>query len=645
MLKVSETHSYRSPLASKLLRTVLSVYLLVALFITCLQLVFEYDEERRRLESELDQIAEAFLPVLAPDLWNLDETQIDSTMQGIWVNPAIWRIGLTDELGDSLSELSRNEQLGTVGGWSLNWYQRKYDIMLPIDNSQPRQVGYLTLVTNAYVVLQRAASTFVLTLVNAFIKTLVLWLIFYYALVKIVARPLSSLTQAIEHINPRSVSAAQSHRQDLTALHTDDELGKLAVSFSEFEDALIEKNTMIKDRQSHLESTVVELERASKTKSVFLAHMSHELRTPLNGVLGMVEILSSTELNEQQKTYLSTLDSSGKQLLAVINNILDYSKIESGKLELESIDFSLKQLIDDCLLVFQPRAAAAGITLDSNIQLADIDYVSGDSVKITQVLNNLIGNAIKFTEQGSVCINLICRQAAEEIIAEIQIVDTGIGLTNEEQQRVFQSFSQGDRSTTRKFGGTGLGLAISKQLVELMGGALSVTSQHGVGSSFTFDLHLQEPNLAMYSQEPTTQVDHQSAASQDYSHVKVLVAEDNKVNQMVIRGLLKKLGIDPTITNNGAEAVEQCGASVEPFDIVFMDIEMPVMDGWEATKTLRTSATNLRRGAELKIIGLSAHALDVDRDMAKQRGMDAYLAKPVRLHDLQGVLSAIASPS
>ncbi|MDH3641075.1 MAG: ATP-binding protein, partial [Gammaproteobacteria bacterium] len=508
----------------------LSIYLLAALLITCFQLVLEYREEEQRLRLELNQIAEAFLPVLAPALWNLDTEQIESTTEGIWVNPAIWRLAINNDLDTRVAERTRHAD-ATMYGWEPPWYEFHYDITYVDESGISTPVGALKLSSNALVVARRATSTFMFTIANAIVKTLMLWLIFYYVLVRMVTRPLFTLTNAIHRINPHNSSPANSQEENLSELHTDDELGDLALSFSELEASLIEKNTAIADRQDHLEQTVEELERASAAKSVFLAHMSHELRTPLNGMLGMVDLLSSTGLNEQQQHYLSTLAGSSNQLLSVINNVLDYSKIESGKQELEKIDFDLETLAGNCIATFGAMAEAKGIKLAYKLDGADGAHVRGDPTKLTQVISNLLGNAIKFTDAGSVELEVATAvdtgTDADALRASFAVSDTGIGLTDSQRAHLFESFSQGDRSTTREFGGTGLGLAISRQLVELMGGAIMVSSRPGEGSIFSFEVLLEKASATSAQADTTEPAQTTQPRTEEYARLKVLVAEDN----------------------------------------------------------------------------------------------------------------------
>ncbi len=626
--------SGRSPLASKLLRIVLSIYLIAAFAITCFQLVLEYRDEERRLRQEIDQVANAFLPALAPALWNLDNKQVRSTSEGMWVNPAIWHLTVRDDLGEVITERVRKAE-GFASGWDLTRYEYVYDIHFS-DDAGNAPVGVLTLASSAYVVAGRATSTFLFTLANAALKTLLLWLIFYYVLVRVVTRPMGVLTRAIHRINPDNSQVTRSQQQNLSVLHTNDELGAMALSVNQLESALIQKNKAIAERQGRLEATVEELERASAAKSRFLAHMSHELRTPLNGMLGMTDLMASTPLSNEQNQYVSVLKSSSQQLLAVINNILDYSKIESGRLELEHIEFDLQALVADSVALAGVDAARKGLSLPCTFSSDGSPRVLGDPTKLRQVLDNLLNNAIKFTAEGSVAINVELKPDNTGMQAQFCLKDTGIGITPEQQARLFRPFSQGDQSTTRQFGGTGLGLAICRQLVELMGGQIELDSQPGRGTAFTFNISFDPPEASSRIIEKGT-----TARPAQYPSLRVLVAEDNEVNQLVVKGMLKRFGVDADFADNGAEALERCEASNAAYDLVFMDIEMPVLDGWAATRALRDGPAADRVGM---IVGLSAHALDVDRAKADACGMDAYFAKPVRMEEIAEILGRAAGP-
>lgn len=375
-----------------------------------------------------------------------------------------------------------------------------------------------------------------------------------------------------------------------------------------------------------------EAEALAQTKGDFLAMMSHEIRTPLNGILGMASILATKELGESERDCVEVIRRSGETLRAIINDLLDLSKIEAGRMDLESENFNVRQAAADAFRVVQVLADEKDLELVLTVADSVPKNVRGDSVRLGQIVLNLLSNAIKFTDEGTVELRIeAIPSAAEKHVLLFTVIDGGIGMTQEQQEKLFRPFSQASVSTARRFGGTGLGLTICKKLAEMMGGEIGVESQLGEGSTFWFTVQLS-PATRTEAVRPI------APALSDLSErkIRVLLVEDNQVNQKVASLMLKNMGIVPDLASNGAEAVQAVESG--EYDIVLMDCQMPVMDGIHATRTIREA------GIKVPIIAMTASAFSEDRDNCLQAGMDDYLAKPMTERDLRAKLVAWLQP-
>ncbi len=376
-------------------------------------------------------------------------------------------------------------------------------------------------------------------------------------------------------------------------------------------------------------------EGANRAKSQFLANMSHEIRTPLNGVLGMVDLLHVTSLDEIQRRYCNAIASSGRALRDLLGDILDLSKIEAGKIEMERNDFDLPRLLADLVTAYREMSAARGNTFDADLDLPEDAWFCGDALRLRQVLTNLLGNAVKFTENGRIELAaraLDPRPGDPKQWLRFTVKDNGIGMNAEALGKLFKPFNQADSSTTRRYGGSGLGLTIAKRLVELMGGTLEVESSPGVGTEFCMELPFEPARAPARAIQPEAPVPVPAAGQA----LAVLLVEDNEINQEVARAMLQSAGHSVVIAADGAEAVRKC--EQERFDCVLMDCQMPVMDGFEATRLIRAREVEHGSG-RMPIIALTANAMVGDRDRCLAAGMDDFLSKPF---DTRSLLAAVA---
>ncbi|AIS14151.1 histidine kinase [Pseudomonas chlororaphis subsp. aurantiaca] len=439
----------------------------------------------------------------------------------------------------------------------------------------------------------------------------------------------ASLSQPISAMGTAVKAIQQGDFKTPLPIVDDAELGDLSRHINNLAAGLEQASREQHQAMAQLIQTREEAERANNAKSDFLAMMSHELRTPMNGVLGMLQLLETTEMTDEQHEYAALASESTEHLLKVINDILDFSRIERSALELEHIPFNLAELISSSAQAFQHSAAQRGLDLQLRLPPGmESLQVKGDPTRIRQILVNLIGNALKFTEQGSVTIEPQWQALDHELLwFTCSVRDSGIGISPQSLELMFNAFQQADSSISRRYGGTGLGLPIARTLAERMGGTLRAQSEEGRGSVFTLEIP-----LALYQQSLPVLAPRVHSGHAHGEGRNVLLVEDNPVNQTVIQAMLRSLGFTVSIATDGAQAIRSAESLI--FEAILMDCRLPLIDGYEATRQIR----QLPGCADLPIIALTANALQGDREACLSAGMNDYLAKPFKRTDLQQIL-------
>lgn len=581
--------------------------------------IFSYRSSKHDLEVRVHEITTAYTGALAKAIWDLDYEKVDLLVETIGVFPGVASVHVADDLGRRLAVRSGSPEVGDV----------IFEAVAPIlrqDVIGETQIGELAISMHDGRLWAMTASRLADGVVLAVAVMLTIAIAAVTVNRRAILEPLRRLSTAIADTRMGNSYRTVEYRQN-------DEIGEVIAAYDALMLSLDRKDRLLKRHEADLEAARRKAEEANRLKSEFLASMSHEIRTPLNGVLGMAGLLHASRLGHEQREYVEAIQESGSLLLAIINDILDLAKIEAGRLTLESIDFELEPMIRSITSFWEPQARAKGLVMETVIDRLVEPTLLGDPTRIRQIAFNLLSNAIKFTESGYVRLEVGQERLERGMVRTcLTVLDTGIGVGAEGPSELFEKFTQADNSTTRRYGGTGLGLAISKQLVEAMGGAIGGENRAGGGSRFWFTIVCppgQAPS-AIARMPQAVAPDWEDAAA---SPLRILVADDNHINQRLILALLERHGHQVDIVENGLEAVEALRTA--PYDAVLMDIQMPEMDGVTAARHIREMEGP---AAEVPIIALTANAMKGDREGYVAAGLSDYVSKPIDAAELDRVI-------
>ncbi len=654
--------SAKNSIAARLFRVSFFLYIGVAALVAVTQIGEEVLRSRNSVVRELEIFSGSFEGSLARTLWSMDDQEMWEIVQGLLTIPEIVGVKVLDHhdripfaaAGAVLDGAGQPQYLDRAGRpapapdlSTLSGLFAHRTNLVHRHQVGNTKVGSLVVYANTQVVLARVWVPIALIVGGAVVKTIALWFIFIAVARVLLARPLARLTGAIGALDIRKpdglvdVSMGGTSGTELDLLErTFNRLTSRLRSEVAANDALRQNlEEKVRLRTAQLEAARADAERsrdaaeaASQAKSRFLAVMSHELRTPMTGMLGTVDLLRGEALPSTQRDLIETLRSSTLALLAIINDVLDFSKIEAGKVMFEATDFHLPSVMAESTDLFRAGAAAKGLSLESVLLVEEPLWVHGDPRRLRQVLVNLIGNAVKFTERGGVTVSLVAAEPADAGTRfTFQVEDTGIGIEPDAIARLFGAFEQADASTTRKYGGSGLGLAIVRGLVEAMGGTVTVHSTPGIGSCFEITVVL---GVATVVSASTSAPGSAPAPAGTGRGGRVLVVEDNEVVRVVLAAMLRRAGHRVDMAENGRVCLERLAAG-RAYDLILMDVHMPVLDGASTVRAIHASMDAARR---VPVIAVTADMRPVVHQQLRTAGFDAVITKPVAWCQLEAVI-------